>query len=462
MESMKKRETLHRTYLQRTGLCLAHHLFILAVCLLLHTEAVRSQTPLQEKDIEITHKIDTDAVLTCVVKDLGTRRIMWNKLSDPYPISVGKTRFNPRKNYKIDATDNRSVLTIKNIKLEDAGEYQCRVTGQVYQAEILTLNIQGVTDNTYLLKSETEILAVIGSTAVLPCQVQNIQNNLVLWKNSKNDVLTLGRKKYNGDNRLAIQHITSTEWSLRIKNIRESDFGLYTCMINSQPILTRTVQLKNSLPAQLAPLLIHDNSFRKRVDAVSGETVSLTCNFKASPPAKVSWYRRKTENGKTIKQELGKGNTFTIRSVISEQSGLYFCVGDNGLKPAGRGKIQLNILAPPTAAPVLETTTLHAVDQIGPHMYADKKRIGQQRGLNFKIECTAIGLPRPVISWSRHEKTLSNNYKYKITDENSKHDQVHSVLLVRSAVDGDFGDYRCQGRNFLGQQYITFEVYVIN
>ncbi|CAG5124906.1 unnamed protein product, partial [Candidula unifasciata] len=422
-----------------------------------------SQKVVGDKGIQITHQIGTDAVLTCTVKDLGNRRIIWNKLSDPYPISVGSTKFNPASKYKVALKENSSVLTIKRVKLEDAGEYQCRVSGMERLMETLTLNIQAADkDNSYLLPSETEVKAEVGSTVLLPCRVENLKNNVVLWMDVQNNVLSLRQKVLNEDRRLSVSHPTRAEWSLQIKNVRVSDFGLYTCVINSVPVLTRTVRLINSAPAELAPILIQDSTFQKRLEVPSGETVTLTCNFKANPPAKVTWYRRRTVNDKIVKEDLGPGNTYTLRSVSPEQTGQYVCVAENGVKPAGRGKTQLTILAPPTPAPALEPTTFVAVNPIAPVLYRNQTRTGQRRGHNVEIHCSAIGNPRPSIHWTRHHKRLENGYKYKVSEHHYRHDTTHSTLLVRSLTSGDFGEYICVGYNTLGLHTIPLEIYALN
>ncbi|BFZ02100.1 hypothetical protein BsWGS_05139 [Bradybaena similaris] len=440
--------------------------FLLLLCL--HSEVALSQIVARDKGIQISHQIGTDAVLTCTVQDLGNRRIIWSKQSEPYPISVGSTKFNPAKNYKVVAKGNTSVLTIKQVKLEDAGEYQCRVSGMEQLSDTLTLNIQADytvapdTDNSYLLPSLTEIKAEVGETVQLPCRVENLKGNVVLWLDSQNDVLSLRQKVINEDRRLSVWHPNRTEWGLQIKSLRPTDFGLYTCVINSVPVLTRTVRLVNSAPAQLAPILIQDSTFKKRVEVASGETVVLTCNFKANPAANITWHRRRSVSNKLVKDELGSGNTYTLRSVSPEQSGQYICVGDNGIKPAARGKTELIVIGPPTPAPVVNPTTFIAVNPIAPVLYRDQHRTGQRRGDNVEISCSAIGNPRPSIHWTRHHKKIDNNYKYQVSEKHYRHDTTHSTLLVKSLTSPDFGDYMCVGFNIHGMRSVPLEIFVIN
>lgn len=454
---------------RNTGLLKQQNVTFLLAVLFLYSQAATAQKVMGDKGIQITHQIGTDAVLTCTVKDLGNRRIIWSKVSDPYPISVGSTKFNPARKYKVVVTENSSVLTIKQVKLEDAGEYQCRVSGMERLMDTLTLNIQADytvapdKDNSYLLPSETEVKAEVGATVQLPCRVENLKNNVVLWMDGENNVLSLRQKVLNEDRRLSVSHPTRAEWNLQIKNIRMSDFGLYTCVINSFPVLTRSVRLINSAPAELAPVLIQDSTFQKRLEVPSGDTVTLTCTFKANPPANVTWYRRRAVNDEIVKEDLGFGNSYTLRSVSPEQTGHYICVAENGVKPSGRGKIQLTVLALPTPAPILERSTFVAVNPIAPVLYRDHARVGQRRGHNVEIHCSAIGNPRPSIHWTRNYKRLTTgSYKYKVTETFFRHDTVRSTLLVRSLTSGDMGEYTCVGYNTLGLHTIPIEIYSLN
>ena len=68
----------------------------------------------------------------------------------------------------------------------------------------------------------------------------------VVWLDQKGDLITFRKKVYSGNRRLRIIHTNREDWSLQIRKVSESDFGRYTCLVNTNPVLTRTVQLKNA------------------------------------------------------------------------------------------------------------------------------------------------------------------------------------------------------------------------
>lgn len=440
------------------ALCLV---FVLSI--LLHGQAVRSATAEDdEPQVTITHRINEnkDAELICTVKDLGSRRIIWSKLSDPYPISIGTTRFMPNKRYRVEGKSREAVmLTIKRVTSQDAGEYQCRVSGLEYLAEIISLNIPSGSDSTRLVPTETEVMAEVGDTVLLPCHVENLNTRLVLWKDDRNEVVSLRKKIYNGDRRFDVVHGSRTEWSLQLRDVKPSDFGHYTCIVNSRPVLTRTVALKNSAPVEMAPVLKRDTNYRMKVEADPGETVTLTCNFRANPPATVTWYKREVVGGKNTNQKVGVGSSLTLQSVTTAQSGKYICISKNGIKPSGRGRTRLIVKVPPTTVPPTTVpTTFVPTGPSSPHLYHHGKVTKQRRGSNVEIQCTAIGQPRPQIHWRRHGHRVENDHKYRVSSKNSGRHTITSTLLIRSLSSRDFGEYECVGYNALGLSQIAMEV----
>lgn len=68
----------------------------------------------------------------------------------------------------------------------------------------------------------------------------------VLWQNGDRKVLSLKKKVYSGDRRMHVVHNSPKEWSLRIAGVTREDLGVYTCVVNTAPFLTRTVHLTHA------------------------------------------------------------------------------------------------------------------------------------------------------------------------------------------------------------------------
>ncbi|RUS88799.1 hypothetical protein EGW08_003429 [Elysia chlorotica] len=268
------------------------------------------------------------------------------------------------------------------------------------------------------------------------------------------------RKPLLGDRRFRVIHNTGPEWSLQIKGLVESDFGFYTCIVNTNPVITRTVELKNAEPARFAPVLMEDTSFRRRIEVKQGETVTLTCNFNAYPKADVQWYKRvQDESGKMVKRSLGKGNTFTIREISSSEAGDYICMGNNGMGRPSRGKTKIIVKVPPTTpAPITTTTQFVPTGPAAPRLYHKEQKVEQSRGRSAFMECIGVGQPRPQLEWRRNGHKIEEDYKYGLVRGAEGPHRATLRLEVRYLLQRDFGIYECVGHNNLGLIKTEFEL----
>ena len=77
-------------------------------------------------------------------------------------------------------------------------------------------------------------------------------------------------------------------------------------------------------------------------------------------------------------------------------------------------------------------------------------------GMNITITCESIGIPLPVITWSRNEEALSDGDSVSISDtimeddENSNITRVVVDLTIASTSREDTGVYICSASNDIG------------
>lgn len=73
-------------------------------------------------------------------------QVNWRKVSDGYPITVGKLVFTPAKNIelvtgKLNETVTQWNLEIKNVDMDHAGLYECQISSTESYTFNITLNV---------------------------------------------------------------------------------------------------------------------------------------------------------------------------------------------------------------------------------------------------------------------------------------------------------------------------------
>ncbi|XP_037394865.1 B-cell receptor CD22-like isoform X3 [Pygocentrus nattereri] len=83
---------------------------------------------------------------------------------------------------------------------------------------------------------------------------------------------------------------------------------------------------------------------------MEGDSVTLTCSSDANPPVlSYSWFNQSSD------VELGTGQSYSITSISSQHSGLYYCTAQNQLGQSRSGPSRLDVLYSPRPPSVSET-----------------------------------------------------------------------------------------------------------
>ena len=100
------------------------------------------------------------------------------------------------------------------------------------------------------LNYSTDVIGVLGKTALLKCRVKNIGNKTVSWlRHDDTHLLTIGRLTYTSDLRFkAIHKLYSEDYLLQIKPTTHRDNGKYACQISTTPPNSHTVTLTIAEP----------------------------------------------------------------------------------------------------------------------------------------------------------------------------------------------------------------------
>ena len=65
-----------------------------------------------------------------------------------------------------------------------------------------------------------------------------------MWSRKDDLALTLGDTVIVDDNRFSVQHIHMNQWNLMIRDVLREDQGQYVCVINTEPLKSKSVVLQ--------------------------------------------------------------------------------------------------------------------------------------------------------------------------------------------------------------------------
>nr|XP_053654638.1 uncharacterized protein LOC128703821 [Cherax quadricarinatus] len=135
----------------------------------------------------------------------------------------------------------------------------------------------------------TNVTAVQGHRARLPCQVKNLGLKDVSWIRQRDlHILTVGIFTYTTDDRFKVFHPPEAEdWFLDISSVTFRDAGVYECQVSTSP--------KVSLPIHLTVLAVQEADIvgPHEVFIQHGSTISLHCEVLAGVEAvgSIRWLR---------------------------------------------------------------------------------------------------------------------------------------------------------------------------
>lgn len=65
----------------------------------------------------------------------------------------------------------------------------------------------------------------------------------VAWMNPKKILISQGDRRLMDDIRMTIERPLVPDWNLHIRTVRFSDRGMYTCTLNTKPVLIKRIDL---------------------------------------------------------------------------------------------------------------------------------------------------------------------------------------------------------------------------
>ncbi|XP_078095298.1 basement membrane-specific heparan sulfate proteoglycan core protein isoform X4 [Mustelus asterias] len=358
------------------------------------------------------------------------------------------------------AVDFNGILTIRNVRREDAGVYICTGSNMFAMDEGTAVLHVSATPQVHFQAFETvagyqqstapvatiepPILTVKqGQTAEFRCTATGNPLPRLEWFGGQGNIISPNAVIQGGLLRIvAVEHSDEAEYSCKASN----SAGHHT----ATSILY--VQSSGNLPqVQVSP---------QRIEVPAGDTVRLYCRAGGYPSPMLLWKKHRGElppqamsilgffpmgngnNGEVFQrrvQELQAKvertdiGTLIIPSITVAQAGIYLCVGTNAAG-SSEGRIEVSVLASEGSAPAARI-------QPSPASVTE--------GETLELYCHVTGEPRPTITWRKSSGQLTTNHQVQ-----------GPVLRIQQATAADVGNYICHVENQLGMQEVSVSVSV--
>ncbi|XP_068967067.1 fasciclin-2 isoform X1 [Bombus flavifrons] len=373
-----------------------------------------------------TRPIGSSIILTCKPKVDDTKLIkdmQWIDPQDHVIESLNTPGHSQPPMYTELLQDNSLSLFFNSLQEQQAGKYTCKATyaNSVQLEKSVTIDtIVAITwDN-----APPNQYPILGEDYAIQCKVRARPSPSVDWL-------------YNGELIKTNDHYIIDTYALKIKNVQESDDGIYTCrayVLTTGELKERPIRVE----VHIRPTV---EEFPAPVDVIEGEDANIRCKAHGKPPPKFTWVKSLTH------QNLSNANRFgvdsdtgilTITNVNREDAGEYQCTAIN-LAGEANTNIRVNVIVKPKIMEFLNSTVV------------------QDNEAN--LVCKAFGKPPPQVTFRKltDEKPYVKGTQLdddRIMLTNSADDtngETIGTLTINKSLRSNDGLYECIAENAGGE-----------
>ncbi|KAK4877721.1 hypothetical protein RN001_010227 [Aquatica leii] len=183
------------------------------------------------------------------------------------------------------------------------------------------------------------------------------------------------------------------------------------------------------------------------VEVSWGGTALFTCRVEGNPT--VVWMKNNEEIPPSDRYQIMEDGSLIIKNSQESDGGIYECMiksndGEAKSRPA-------RMVVRPLQNPDQANPDFYANDQ--PKFIATPQSISTSVGdREIRLDCRAVGNPKPTITWSQNGISLSLSSRRFINSE--------GTLFIRPVQSDDYGTYRCEATNSYGRISATAEVLI--
>uniref|UniRef100_A0A336KC27 CSON011309 protein n=1 Tax=Culicoides sonorensis TaxID=179676 RepID=A0A336KC27_CULSO len=296
-----------------------------------------------------------DATFTCVVNNLGgyrvsgetaQARVAWIKADAKAILAIHEHVITNNGRLSVTHNDyNTWTLVIKNVKMEDRGQYMCQVNTDPMKMQTAFLEVVIPPDIIYE-ETSGDMMVPEGGTAKLVCKARGFPKPKVVWRRQDGREIIARNGQHGKSKVLAVEGDMLT-----LSKVTRSEMGGYMCIASNGVSVPPSVSKAIKLQVHFHPLIQVPNQL---VGAPLGTDVTLVCNVEASPKAINYWTRENGEmiitNDRYLMKESDNSMyavqmTLIIRALQKSDMGGYKCISKNSIGDA-EGTIRLYAIFP--------------------------------------------------------------------------------------------------------------------
>jgi len=267
--------------------------------------------------------------------------------------------------------------------------------------------------------SVLEVLA--GSSVSLPCPLHLPPATVRLWSRGER-LLFAGELRVRHDARLQL----AGGGRLLLEQVQPGDEGTFTCQVEDEDKQLRAFSYE-VVVLQQATATIEVGS---HLTVKQGTSLALTCSGTGQPEPEVRWV---DSRGRVLGRGRGQAGVL-LEFITREDAGLLECEADNGVGPAAKDSLSLDVLYAPE------------VEMLPPHL-------AFQPGCGLELQCLVHSPAAPAVQWRQEDRLLQPGLGITMWSLDNLH-----VLQLARCDHSVLGEFSCRAENSQGRATASVSV----
>ncbi|XP_044002273.1 neurotrimin-like isoform X2 [Aphidius gifuensis] len=279
----------------------------------------------KEPITNVTASVGREAVLSCVVQNLGQYKVAWLRIDTQTILTIASHVITKNHRIGVSHSEHRTwFLHIREVRPTDRGGYMCQINTDPMKSQTGVLDVvvpPDIIDN----ETSTDIIVRENSNVTLRCSARGSPTPNITWRREDGNEISRG----NDEKAIAVYGTNFT-----ITKVNRLHMGSYLCIATNG--VPPSVSKRIVLIVHFSPMVSVQNQL---VGAREGQSMTLECLSEAFPKSINYWTKDKSEiiaqDGRyepvLVENAYRVHMRLVIRSVSASDFGTYKCVSRNSL-----------------------------------------------------------------------------------------------------------------------------------